>query len=143
MEIDYENPWRYRGKPFTSDRIHDSYGFVYCITEKTTGRQYVGRKYFWSKRKPRGKSRRVTKESDWKSYYGSNDELKKAVKKNGIYNYDRKILSLHKTVGKTNFAETEALFKHKVLTEKMKDGTPKYFNNQILNRYFKKDYWED
>ena len=140
--VDYENPWLYRGKPFTSEKIKDYYGFVYLIENKVTGQKYVGRKYFIKKRKPAGKKRRVTSESDWKKYYGSCDELKADIKKLGIEKFSRKILSLHKTPGKTNFGETEALFKYKVLTEKMKDGTPLYYNNQILNRYFKKDYFE-
>ena len=32
LEVDYENPWIYEGRPFTSDDIGDYYGFVYCIT---------------------------------------------------------------------------------------------------------------
>ena len=84
----------------------------------------------------------MVKESNWKSYYGSNLVLKALVKSQGKENFSRKILSLHKTLGKTNFAETEALFKYKVLTEKMKDGSPLYLNEQILGRYFKKDYFE-
>ena len=50
---DYENPWLYEGKPFTSDDINDFFGYVYCITNKTTGKKYIGRKYFVQKRKPR------------------------------------------------------------------------------------------
>ena len=34
--IDYENPWIYKGRPFTSDDIGDYYGFVYRITNTTT-----------------------------------------------------------------------------------------------------------
>jgi len=116
---------------------------VYLIENQLTGQKYIGRKYFWQKRKPKGKNRRVTTESDWKKYYGSNDQLKADVKEFGVENFTRKIISLHKTVGKTNFAETEALFKYKVLTEKLENGEPLYYNNQILNRYFKKDYWEN
>ena len=55
--------------------------------------------------------------------------------------FKREILSLHKTKGKTNFAETEALFKNNVLTEAMEDGTPKYYNSNIMNRYYRKDYF--
>ncbi len=94
-------------------------------------------------RKPKGGKRRVTSESDWKKYYGSNQYLKEDVKTHGAEHFTRKILSLHKTVGKTNFAETEALFKYKVLTEKLDNGTPMYYNDNILGRYFKKHYWED
>ena len=67
----YENPWLYEGKPFTSDDIGDFFGYVYLITNKTTGKKYIGRKYFVQNRKPKGGKRRVTKESDWKKYYGS------------------------------------------------------------------------
>ena len=62
-----------------------------------------------------GKKRRVKQESDWKRYYGSCDELKEDVKLLGTHMFKREILSLHKTKGKTNFAETEALFKNNVL----------------------------
>ncbi len=141
--VDYENPWMYRGKPFTSKKIKDYYGFLYLIENKLTGRKYVGRKYFVQKRKPKGGKRRVTSESDWKKYYGSNEQLKFDAKEFGKENFSRKILSLHKTVGKTNYAETEALFKYNVLREKMDNGSPMYYNDNILGRYFKKHYWED
>ena len=131
----------YRGRPFTSEKIKDHYGFLYLIENTITGRKYIGRKYFVQKRKPKGGKRRVTSESDWKKYYGSNDQLKADVKEYGAENFKRKILSLHETVGKTNYAETEALFKYNVLREKMKDGTPMYYNDNILGRYFKKHYW--
>ena len=130
-------------RPFTSDDVLDNFGFVYRITNLTNQRLYLGRKVFWFRRKPPGGKRKVKKESDWKKYYGSCDELKADVKSLGKENFRREIISLHKTLGKTNFAETEALFKYKVLTEKMEDGSPLYYNSQILNRYYKKDYWED
>ena len=66
----YENPWLYEGKPFTSDDINDLFGFVYCITNLKNGREYIGRKYFWQFRTPKGKKRKVKSESDWKKYYG-------------------------------------------------------------------------
>ena len=46
MEGDYENPWHYKGTAFTSDDIGDFFGFVYCITNIKSGKQYIGRKYF-------------------------------------------------------------------------------------------------
>ena len=52
--IDYENPWYYNGTAFTSDDIGDQFGYVYCITNIESGKQYIGRKYFYQKRKPRG-----------------------------------------------------------------------------------------
>ena len=80
LEVDYENPWIYKGRPFTSDDIGDFFGYVYRITNKTTGKKYIGRKYFVQKRKPKGGKRRVTSESDWKKYYGSSqNDLKRCI----------------------------------------------------------------
>ena len=140
MDVDYENPWIYEGFPFTSDDIGDYYGFVYRITNTTNEKSYIGRKYFYQKRKPRGGKRRVTSESDWKRYYGSSDDLKQDIRSLGRGSFRREILSLHTTLGKVNYEETKQLFFYNVLTEALDDGTPKYYNSNILGRYMKKDY---
>ena len=139
--IDYENPWLYKGEPFTTDDIGDLFGFVYRITNLSTGKQYIGRKYFWQKRKPKGGKRRVTSESDWKRYFGSSEELKRDIKDLGRENFRREILSVHRTLGRTNYEETRQLFINNVLTESV-DGLPKYYNNNILGRYMRKDYFD-
>ena len=136
----YENPWIYEGKPFTSNDIGDFFGFVYVITNLQSCRKYIGRKYFWQKRKPRGGGRRVTSESNWKKYYGSSGELKQDINNCGHSSFKRTILSLHSTGGKTNFEETRQLFLNDVLTESLTDGTPAYYNSNILGRYYRKDY---
>jgi hypothetical protein len=140
--MSYENPWIFNGHPFLSEDIDDNFGFVYRITNLQSGRQYIGRKYFWSFRKPRGKSRKVKSESDWKKYYGSSDELNSERKSLGNQFFKREILSLHKTKGKTNFEETKQLFLNNVLTESLDTGVPAYYNSNILSRYFRKDYYE-
>ena len=131
-ETDYENPWLYKGTTFTSDDIGNFFGYVYRITNIQNGRQYIGRKYFYQKRKPKGGKRRVTSESDWKRYYGSSDELKQDVKEFGKDNFRREIISLHETLGKVNYEETKQLFLHNVLMEALDDGTPMYYNSNIL-----------
>ena len=140
MERDYQNPWYYKGTAFTSDDIGDFFGYVYRITNLQNGRQYIGRKYFYQKRKPKGGKRRVTSESDWKRYYGSSDELKRDVKEFGRDKFRREIISLHKTLGKVNYEETKQLFLNNVLMESLDDGSPMYYNSNILGRYMKKDY---
>ena len=137
----YENAWTYQGSTFTSDDINSFFGFVYRITNLQSGKQYIGRKYFWQKRKPRGGKRRVTSESDWKRYYGSSEELKRDRKLLGNDLFKREILSLHKSKGLTNFEETRQLFLNNVLTEAMTDGSPAYYNSNILGRYMRKDYF--
>ena len=141
MSCDYENPWIYGDKYFTTDDIGDYFGFVYNITNLTNERQYIGRKYFWSFRKPKGKSRKVKLESDWKKYYGSCPELKEDIEKYGKGNFKRTILSLHGTKGRVNFEETRQLFLNGVLTESLDNGEPAYYNSNILSRYFRKDYY--
>ena len=137
----YENPWLYEGKHFTSEHIDDFFGFVYRIVNLQNGREYIGRKYFWKFRTPKGKKRKVKSESDWKKYYGSCPELKEEIQQLGRQNFSRTILSLHKTAGKTNYEETKQLFTKGVLTEQLDDGTPAYYNSNILSRYFRKDYY--
>jgi hypothetical protein len=143
---EYSNPWIYRGSVFDGDDIGDYYGFVYRITCSTTNRSYIGRKYFWQKRKPRSvdkttKRRRVTSESNWKLYYGSSDELKEDLKLYGRDAFSREILSLHTTPGRVNYEETRQMFLHDVLTKSLTDGTPAYYNSNILGRYYRKDYF--
>jgi hypothetical protein len=140
-DIDYENPWIYNGTIFTSADIGDHYGFVYLIENKLNGRKYIGRKYLWQFRTPKGKKRKVKSESNWKEYYGSCPELKEDIDKFGRENFSRTILSLHKTKGKTNFEETRQLFFNNVLTESLDKEVPRYYNSNILNRYFRKDYY--
>tara|TARA_R100000742_G_C4257686_1_gene75534 strand:+ start:605 stop:1051 length:447 start_codon:yes stop_codon:yes gene_type:complete len=140
-EGDYENPWLYKGSTFSSDDIGDFFGYVYCITNLQTGKRYIGRKYFTQRRKPRGGKRRVTSESDWKRYYGSSPELKDDVTKYGRNIFKREILSLQPTAGRVNFEETRQLFLNNVLSEALADGTPAYYNSNILGRYYRKDYF--
>ena len=139
---DYTNQWVYKGNVFDSDDIGNHYGFVYRITNNTTGKSYIGRKYFVQKRKPKGGKRRVTSESNWKKYYGSSEELKQDIRSHGRDNFRREILSLHNTLGKVNYEETKQLFLHNVLAEKLEDGSPAFYNSNILGRYYRKDYFD-
>ena len=140
-DIDYGNPWFYNGVPFTSSDIQDHFGFVYLIQNTINGRKYIGRKYFWQFKTPKGKKRKVKSESDWKNYYGSCPELKEDIEKFGRENFSRTIISLHKTKGKTNYEETRQLFINNVLTESLDGELPLFYNSNILSRYYRKDYY--
>lgn len=138
---EYDNPWIYQGKVFDTEDINGYYGFVYLITNTTNNRKYIGRKYFWSFRKKKGHTRRTKQESDWKKYYGSCPELKEEIKTTGKEYFKREILSIHTTLGKCNYEETRQLFVNSVLTESLEDGTPAYYNSNVLGRYYRKDYF--
>ena len=142
-EGDYANPWLYKGTAFTSSDIGDFFGYVYRITNLQSGKQYIGRKYFVQKRKPRGGGRRRTSESNWKQYWGSSKELNDDRKRLGSHSFAREILSTHSTLGRVNYEETKQLFLNNVLQETLDDGSPKYYNSNILGRYYKKDYFTE
>ena len=85
------------------ENIEEWFGFVYRISrinaKEGERKHYIGKKQFWSnqKRPPlkgQKRSRRVTKESDWRKYYSSSNELKEDLKKYGKENFKREILEL-------------------------------------------------
>lgn len=125
------SPWLWDGAPFTSEQIGDSVGFVYLIEHLPTGKKYVGCKVFYFKRKPRGGGRRVTKESDWKKYWGSCEELKADLKEKGPTEFRRTIISLHGSLGDLHLGEVKELFKRDVLENH------DFYNNNILGKYFR------
>lgn len=108
-----ENPWLYNGNPLNEPP--DGYqGFVYLITNTNTGKKYIGKKTFWNTNrvKQKGKSRRkvVKKESDWKSYYGSNDQLKADIESHGTSGIIREIIQLCRTKSEMSYFETKEIF---------------------------------
>ena len=116
----YENPWCYNGEPFRSEDIGESEGFVYLITNLTTGMKYIGKKNFWSvKRLPplKGKTRKRKKitESDWKEYYGSSEEVKQLVESQGCDNFKREILHLCVSKGEMSYYELKEQVMNDVL----------------------------
>ena len=113
----YENPWKFNGKIFDSENIGDFEGFVYLIRNKNTSERYIGRKYFYNRRKPTKDARRKKTESDWKKYYGSSKKLLTDVEKYGIMVFERHILSLHLTRGDVNFEEVRQQFLLNVLED--------------------------
>jgi hypothetical protein len=129
---EYENPWLFNGKPFTTEDIGKSVGFVYLIESLIDGKLYIGRKYFHSIRKVKGKTRRQRKESDWKTYYGSSEELKTIILEHGKNNFKRVILSLHSTKGDVNYEEVKQQFLNNVLED------DRFLNENINGKWHRK-----
>ena len=134
--MSYENPWLYNDKVFESEDIKDYYGFCYLLTDLENGKQYIGRKYFYSIRKKKGIRKKVKSESDWKSYYSSSKKVKIMVLESGHNRFKREILSLYLKKGQVNYNETKLLFQHNVLEAKDDNGEKLYYNDNIMNRYF-------
>ena len=125
--------WKMNGERF--DEAPKGYeGFVYLITNTETGKRYIGRKFFYSRRKPPKtkknadtKRRRVTKESDWRDYWSSSKILQEEVTTNGQDKYTREILVLCKTQGDCNRMETKLLWMWDVLED------DNFYNDSISN----------
>jgi len=110
------------------------FGFIYMITEISSGKKYIGKKNLEQVRTKLigGKKRKVRSESDWRKYFSSNDYLKKKSKVQ-CDDLRREILFTCKSKGELNYMETRELFKHNVLENDM------WFNENIASRYFKKN----
>jgi hypothetical protein len=134
--MSYENPWLYNDEVFESEDIKDYYGFCYLLTDLENGKQYIGRKYFYSIRKKKGIRKKVKSESDWKSYYSSSKKVKQIVLESGHNRFKREILSLYIKKGQVNYNETKLLFQHNVLEAKDDNDEKLYYNDNIMNRYF-------
>ncbi len=121
--------WTYQDK--IVEEISEEYiGFVYLITNLTNGKKYIGKKLakFKVTKKPlKGKKnkRRSTKESDWRTYWGSSDHLNADVEQLGPENFTREILYYCTSRGELSYLEAKEQFDRKVLE------TEEYYNGII------------
>lgn len=116
--------WYYKNKVFepTQEELKEWIGFVYVITDKSTGKMYIGKKTFWSKKtlpplKGQTRKRRSVIESDWKTYYGSNDLVKQLLVEHGEGNFYREILYFGKSKGEIGYLEAKEQFDRSVLLD--------------------------
>jgi hypothetical protein len=121
--------WLYKNKTVTT-LPDDCEAFVYLITNNTNGKMYVGKKLakFKTTKPPlKGKKnkRRGTKESDWQTYWGSNDHLKEDVESLGEDKFTREILYFCSSRGIASYLEAKEQFDRKVLL------TDDYYNGII------------
>ena len=114
-------------------------GFVYVITNITTGRMYIGKKlakfskttYKIVKLKNGNKKKKKIRskiDSDWREYYGSNDQLNKDVEQLGRENFKREILYYCTSKAECSYIEAREQFSRRVLE------SDDYYNGQIAVR---------
>lgn len=122
----------------------DAVGFVYVITNKKTGRFYIGKKSLYSERKTKISTRektetktrktfkRVVKESTWLSYHGSCKELLDEIAMTDSSYYDRWILEVCYSKKYLGYCEIAHQIKNDVLTGNS-------YNGNILGKYYPSD----
>ena len=104
----------------------DCVGFVYVITNNLTGRKYIGKKlakfsrttYKTVKLKNGNKKKKKIRgkiESDWQTYYGSNEQLNKDVERLGAGNFTREILYYCRSKAECSYIEAREQFSRRVL----------------------------
>ena len=114
-------------------------GFVYCITNSITGRKYIGKKlskfskttYKTVKLKNGNKKKKRIRskiDSDWREYYGSNDQLNKDVETQGAENFHREILYYCTSKAECSYIEAREQFSRRVLE------SDDYYNGHIQVR---------
>jgi len=130
--------WIYQNQPVDT-LPEDCVGFVYLITNATSGRMYVGKKLAkFSKTTQRTvklkngtkkkKKIRSKVDSDWRDYYGSSPELTRDVESQGIDNFKREILYYCKSKSECSYIEAREQFARQVLESQ------DYYNGHIQVR---------
>ena len=117
----------------------DCVGFVYLITNTVSGRKYIGKKLAKFSRttvktvklkngNKKKKKIRSKIDSDWQTYYGSNDELNKDIQILGPEKFTRQILFYCKSKAECSYIEAREQFRHQVLE------SDDYYNGHIQVR---------
>ena len=136
--------WLYKDKEINSieDMPADTFGFVYLVTHTPSGKKYLGKKQLISNRtlpplKGSKRKRKIQKESDWKTYYGSQIEVKQLVKESqDKLEFVREIIIFTSTKKQLTYFETKLQFVNEVLEN------DEYLNSNILGKFFRKDLYD-
>ena len=135
----------------------NTYGFIYQVTHLPTNRKYIGKKVLYFERNVRlGKrelqalkeerkakgiggrapsKKKVIKESDWKTYYGSQTEIKDLVKNGKESDFKREILKFVNNKKHLTYFECKYLFIYEVL-----ENNREYINDNILAKFYSRDF---
>jgi hypothetical protein len=116
----------------------NTFGFIYEATYIPTNEKYLGKKVLYFNRtlpplKGTKRKRKVVKESDWLTYYGSHTKIKQLLSEGKQENFSRKILEFAFNKKHLTYLETKYQFSNNVLEN------TEYINDNILGKFFRKD----
>jgi len=140
--------WKYKGKKVKSleDLPENAHGFVYLIKNMVTEKFYIGKKNLLSvTNKPltkkelseitdkrKSKKKQVIKESNWKTYWGSNKELLADIKEHGQDKFERSILKVCFSKKELTYYEIHQQCVYNVLITNS-------YNDNVLGKFFRRD----
>ena len=133
--------WTYNGQLITEikDMPENTFGFIYEVFHKPSGKKYLGKKVLHFNRtlpplKGMKRKRKVVKESDWRTYFGSHVEIKQLIKEEKQNEFVRRILQFVPTKKLLTYYECKYLFINEVLEH------DEYINDNILAKFYRKDF---
>lgn len=136
--------WYYKGSEISciEDMPEDTFGFIYIIEHIPSGMKYIGKKVLYFNRtlpplKGYKRKRKTIKESDWKTYYGSQKEIKNLLKEGKESEFKREILKFVKTKKLLTYYETKYLFINEVL-----EDNSLFLNDNILGKFYRNDFYD-
>jgi hypothetical protein len=144
--------WLYNNKRIKSleDFPEGTYGFIYITIHEPSGKSYLGKKALHHNFKKKltkkelaeqtGRGRKSTftltsKESDWKTYYGSAKPILELLKQGKQKDFVRKILYLAPNKKLLTYYECKYLFQLGVL-----EKPEEWINDNILGKFYSKDF---
>jgi uncharacterized circularly permuted ATP-grasp superfamily protein len=134
--------WIYDGRIVNeiSDMPEGTFGFIYEVTHTPTGRKYIGKKVLYFNRTlpplaGQKRKRKVVKESDWNTYYGSHAEIVALIKEGKQEEFSKQILCFVKSKKLLTYYETKYLFIKEVL-----EYRNNYINDNVLGKFYRKDF---
>lgn len=144
--------WIYKDKEIQTieDFQEGTFGFIYVTTHIPTGKKYLGKKSLYHNiKKKLGKkelaeqpitrgrtatTKQVIKESDWKTYYGSEEFIKQQIKLGKKEEFTREIIHLVTNKKLLTYFECKYLFNSGVLE------SDTWLNSNILGKFYRKDF---
>jgi hypothetical protein len=144
--------WLYENKVIEKieDFPENTFGFVYITTYIPSGISYIGKKSLYHNIKKKltkkelaeqsGPGRKsatktVSKESDWKTYYGSAKPILGLLKENKHEEFKREIITTATSKKLLTYYECKYLFHYNVLEHPLE-----YFNDSILGKFYTNDF---
>lgn len=125
--------WTYRGVPFTDPG--KALGFIYEIVCLSNGRRYIGRKLFTSAahKQVKGKKKRYRKDSGWRDYWSSSDDVKADIARYSTSVFTREILHLCDTKSELTYMENYFIFTNHALIRR------EFYNKWLVARVRKEN----